>query len=392
MIHLILICLHLTARAQIKFNARQRLKIATSSEKPIEFEDLSSIPVPSSPTKATVHAIITSFSPMKSETDAEGKPQTRKRFFHGTVNDGIKKLRFIGFNEAQQAQLSKLHATKEPVILNNCTLTKAKNSAEVELKIGEYTDINKSSKSFHVKDWTPVGPTEDTLTILIKKLPDLPTFQKVTLPAAKVLQIDDATCLDDGRKCQNIVVADSTGSTRVTLWQQHVNTVTLDHTYKFANMMVNMFAHKKYLYTCKQGAHIEPAEELSEVYSDIKYPQSTSTSISNATIIAIPFFKIIKVCMASNCDGDVQVSRGKVGRCSQCNMAQRIDQCKQQASAKLHLTSPTTKNVYLFANGQVLAQITELPLEMVTEEALLCSDPFSLTYNNRMVITNITKN
>ena len=81
--------------------------------------------------------------------------------------------------------------------------------------------------------------------------------------------------------------------------------------------------------------------------------QSTSTSITNATIMSIPLFKITKVCMAQNCDGDVQVSLGKVGRCSQCNMA-RVDQCKPQASAKLHIKSPSAKNLYLFANGQTL--------------------------------------
>ena len=81
--------------------------------------------------------------------------------------------------------------------------------------------------------------------------------------------------------------------------------------------------------------------------------------------------------MAQNYDGDVQVSHGKVGRCSQCNMAQCVDQCRPQAySAKLHIKSPSAKNLYLFANGQTLTQITELPLEMVTEEALLSSDPF----------------
>ena len=63
--------------------------MAGSQEKAIEFADLSTIPVPVSPKKATVHAMITSFSPMKAETGPEG---SRKRFFHGTVNDGVKKL------------------------------------------------------------------------------------------------------------------------------------------------------------------------------------------------------------------------------------------------------------------------------------------------------------
>ena len=99
----------------------------------------------------------------------------------------------------------------------------------------------------------------------------MPTFQKVTVPAAKVVQVDKETYLDDGRKCQNIVVADATASTRLTLWEEHVNTVTLNQTYQFINMKVNAFAHKKYLYTSKDDK-IQPADELPEICSVVKYP------------------------------------------------------------------------------------------------------------------------
>ena len=92
---------------------------------------------------------------MKAET---GPEVSHKRFFHGTVNDGVKKLLFIGFNGSQQMKLSETHAKKEPVTLSNCTLAKA---TEVELKIRHYTDIAKSSKSFEVTDWTAaIGPSQ----------------------------------------------------------------------------------------------------------------------------------------------------------------------------------------------------------------------------------------
>ena len=88
-----------------------------------------------------------------------------------------------------------------------------KRRAEVELKTRDYTDIAKSSKSFEVTDWRAIGPSDETLTIELKNLKDLPAFQKVTLLAAKVVQVDEGTFLDDGRKYQNIIVADSTSST-----------------------------------------------------------------------------------------------------------------------------------------------------------------------------------
>ena len=70
-------------------------------------------------------------------------------------------------------------------------------------------------------------------------------------------------------------------------------------------------------------------------------------------------------------------------------MAQRLDMCKHQLSAKLPIISGKTK-VQLFAYQQILTQITELPPEMITEDALLNTETFTVSYNNRMVITSIS--
>ena len=125
---------------------------------PTEFDDLASIPASCpSPKKAKIHAVITTLSPIKDRSDED---PSKVPFFHGTVNDGLKKLKLVGFGETQQTRLSKFHQAKEPVTLNNCTCTlkKARNSTDIEVIVSDFIDIAKSDKSFNITDWSAVGP------------------------------------------------------------------------------------------------------------------------------------------------------------------------------------------------------------------------------------------
>ena len=47
--------------------------------------------------------------------------------------------------------------------------------------------------------------------------------------SAKVVDITAPTTLDDGHVVQNIIVSDATGTAKVALWQNFVNSVTLNN-------------------------------------------------------------------------------------------------------------------------------------------------------------------
>ena len=228
--------------------------------RPKEFDDFLKLPSPNqSPVKAKLQSMITSLSPIKhlqqrqlgNATSSNNPPMT-KQFFSGTVNDGIKKVLLIGFNEDQQLKLSRFHEGEEPVTLNNCTTSKAKDGADIQMVAGDFTEIDKSDKLFTITDWSSI-PTEGVLDTKIKGIQNLPQYQRVTIEAAKVMQIDDTVFLDDGRQCQNVVML--TQLERLTLWQHHVNSVELHETYKLTNMTVNTFANKNCLHFPCQCNH-----------------------------------------------------------------------------------------------------------------------------------------
>lgn len=86
----------------------------TKSQVAIEFEDLSLIKEPE--TKATIHGVVTSLSPMKKDS---------KKCFDGYMSDGRKKMRFVGFQQDKEAKLAEFTKGGQPVVLSNCSIKKA---------------------------------------------------------------------------------------------------------------------------------------------------------------------------------------------------------------------------------------------------------------------------
>ena len=73
-------------------------------QRPTEFDNFSSIPSSPSPTKAKLHGVVTTLSPLK---DKRENDPSKVPFFHGTMNDEVKKLKLVGFGKALQNTLSR---------------------------------------------------------------------------------------------------------------------------------------------------------------------------------------------------------------------------------------------------------------------------------------------
>ena len=98
---------------------------------PKEYEDISSISGPE--TKAKVHGIVTSLSPIK--------PSAKRPFFEGFLTDGNNKIRFVGFSSNKEKVIEKFSEQKDPVLLANCSSKNRKYSDGLELIIGDQTTI-----------------------------------------------------------------------------------------------------------------------------------------------------------------------------------------------------------------------------------------------------------
>lgn len=127
---------------------------------------------------------------------------------------------------------------KQAIVLSNCLVKKVRLSDDFELIVGNSTVILKSNKNFSI-DFSE--ETTDTLKeISLGDVQDQPPYQKMTVNA-KIMEIANPFQLEDGRQIQDVVIADATGTAKLSLWENFVHSVTLDKSYKFFNMVIKPF-------------------------------------------------------------------------------------------------------------------------------------------------------
>lgn len=326
-----------------------------------EFQDLASIGE-ESPT-AKVHRIVTGLSPIK--------PSSGKPFLEGTFSDCGRSLRLVGFNSEQQKKLATFQDNEEPVALTNCSLTRGKWGDDLEIIVKDSTTVMKSPKKYTLDGVKKNVEVKVSVDITLSEPQDQVRYKKVNV-CGKVIRIDDIERLQDGRRLQPVIIADSGGTAKFTLWENEIGALEVEHSYKFTNMMVTSYAEIRGLTYPKQGGKFELIEDIGNVQAAENAPKTHS--LSNAIVVAVRSFKSCRTCVV--CKGEVE-STQDFARCVSCNTLQRIDRCKMQVAAKLMIEAnefPITLNVY----DQILAEIAKTTLANVSEEALLIAPRFSL--------------
>ena len=99
-----------------------------------EFEEVSSL---SSPTKfAKIHGVLASISPMK-------KSKGGCCYFDGSLTDGKKSIRVVGFDTKNQQKLAHFKNKNKPVAIVNCEVKEGKLTPDLEIHIRKSTDVQK---------------------------------------------------------------------------------------------------------------------------------------------------------------------------------------------------------------------------------------------------------
>ena len=120
---------------------------------------------------AKIHGVVQSLSPMK-----RGKSS---HYFEGKISDGQSHMRVVGFQDLLRKRLSTFQNTSSPVSLAHCKIKRARESDDLEVMLNAGTKLAKSPKKFHL---SPIPSVEDS-TIVLKDLPDMTTYSKVSFKA-----------------------------------------------------------------------------------------------------------------------------------------------------------------------------------------------------------------
>ena len=335
-------------------------------------------------TNASVHGAVTSLSPVK-----KGRSSM---YFDGTVYDGHEQIRLVGFLPAQQKKLDGFFADKKALRLHNCEVKQSRQGHQMEIILKSETELSESEKEFDVAVFNnePV-PTSITLG----ELPSIENFREVIVEV-KILSKTEPITVSGGKKKQDVVIGDCTGTTKVALWGEYIDSLDVDESYRLAKFSVKEYASQKYLSMLRRGSEITQIDDIGEVEQPTS---STVTEISNPEIIGVPQLDTYKACL--KCKARVEPLTPPLGRCSKlgCAMMQRYDRCPTQVSAKLLVmwtgdqTGSNTQTLYAF--GKIVSEIAGVDGEdddSVSNTELLNSEPIvSMKFNENNVITGFTR-
>lgn len=174
------------------------------------------------------------------------------------------------------------------------------------------------------------------------------------------------------------------------VWQNDINTLKLEHSYHLEGLTVRSFDGKKYLTPPKSGFTVTPLKDIGAVEEP---PEITKPEPVDATVVGVLFIANTKACIT--CKGKIQEITPQIGRCTKCNMMQRLERCTKQLYAKL-LVSVGQHDHQLHAYLPMIKLITKddtITDDTHTDEVttqLLLSDPFQTTWTPSHVINSVS--
>ena len=318
---------------------------------------------------ATIHGIVQCVSPMK-----RGKSTN---YFEGKLSDGNAHMRLVGFQDSLRKRLSSFQSEAAPVSLTHCKIKRARDSDDLEVMLNAGTRLTKSPKKFHLPSTPPVQDTDTT--IVLKDVPDLTTYSKVTF-TAKVISVSKPEKISNGLTKQEVIVSDSTGPARLTLWEADIDSLQEFQSYVFRDMNVRSFKNEKYLTKPRDTASIEQTDDIGEVADD-DLP-TDSTTLSGVEVIGVQSLQSYSACVA--CNAKVDIVDESMGSCTKCEMFQPIRKTKQKLSARLYLQHGENY-LTLSAFDDILNTIAQS--DDITPSTLLNASPFTLTYVNNIIVS-----
>lgn len=371
--------------------------------------DMTDLPQDSS---AIVKAFVTKISPTRDSKTGN------KRYFTAELQDGSPtKVRCVGFKASQQAKLSAGYSSQYLVKLTDCTVKRGRFPGDdMQLLLGDATAIGQASDDDN--DYDPdtvtfanttqqVTPTAITLDQIDSTHPGQSfalrmclcafqnasacTGQRVSL-RVKVTSVTATQTVGAKKwKKQDVIIADATGCSRITLWQDKIGLLQLNKTYRLANILVTSFNRCLQLTIPREGSDIDEDTISLETVSSNPINDATQT-LPDTSIAAVNGLTHYRACInckrrvaPTDADATAEEPEPVTTSCSHCHTKQRYAECPHRHAGTLLLSSPGAPDTFLKLNAydSVLRDITQKKdiSALITDDILLASPSFTAVYS-----------
>ena len=213
-------------------------------------------------------------------------------------------------------------------------------SSDLEIHMRTSTDIQKSPMKLEATSIIANLPDPSDV-ITLNQLPSLANYQRVNLKV-KVITVKDEEKMNNGLIKQECVISDSTGTAKITAWEDNVDLFVEQNSYSITGVTVRSFKGQKFLSIPKDGFKSESIEDIGAV-AQSNPELETKRTLINVQVCGVKFFDSYNGCYSYK--SKVHATSDKLGKCNRCNTIQRLDKCMPQATAKLELRSETEHKI-----------------------------------------------
>ena len=296
-------------------------------------------------------------------------------------------MRLFGFDSARSVRrkLEEFQGKDVTITLSNCEVKCSRQGETLEILVGKDSRVDVSDKEFDVSAIPNVKYGE---TISLDQLPDLDQFQRVSV-TVKALRVDDSQQIPSGNMKQDVHVGDSTGTTRLTLWEEEIGSMDDNSSYQLKGVTVRQFKGKRFISTSKGISCILETDDIGSVdeQNDDNISDRTTSTVKNARIVGVLDMQTYSSC--AKCGSKVLPDEDDddLCECVKCKMMQCQEFTRKQLSIRIMVQSLTTQ-VVLRAFGKTIMDILQTPNidpAEVTKSMLLRAEPFSLTYSEGII-------
>ena len=249
---------------------------------------------------------------------------------------------------------------------------------------------------------TPTTPLPDFLpidcnvAILVSQFPTIALDQLITVKANVIHTYTPQQQVSNKGQhytMQDVIIADSTNSVKLILWEDFVGTMEKETSYLIKNVEVRKFNGQRYFNTpAREGCMLREVEPLKGPLADVNNPQLLTTIDVEAKIIGVNnflnnFFTCCGCPSSFTPEGDEIVYN-----CKKCWTANKLSKCQKTLSMRLLLETasvPPRKVYVTVKNYQAikLSQLAQIDPKTCSKKdfvtALLSLPVLKLTYDGQ---------
>jgi ssDNA-binding replication factor A large subunit len=333
-----------------------------------------------------VHAV----SPVKQSA-------SNKRYFKCTFQTKETTVNAVCFSPEKQRELKNIEQCKSPVRVKDFR-TSASYGGKEDLVITKKTSITPlpSTDFAYSDDVSSLGSVSSNIVGLGNIAAEqLVSFKAYVAEISSVRSV--RTQSGHGLRKQDVVLSDPTGSIKLTLWEDYVDTLEKNQTYNLENVRLKVSKQERYVNTAKGEKFVykeaTPFEgKLIGIDGDLG-----KLTESNVCGEIIGVLNTTKNPSCISCSRKVRAKSASIGTCenSSCKLMQKLDNCGLQWCVRVLVQKQDDKSekMRLTMFNQCVQKLlryikeTDDNVIITSEEELVCSilessKCFNITYDN----------